>query len=152
MAALDRTTPISAMLAAGAVSHLAPLLAGVRGGVINLALIHRKSPVAVYGASPAPRPMVMLVGDDLDGSHGPEGFDHSDLIAAAKAASHVVVYSGAADPELYQLFVAAATLGRLVLVVETRTAHHEKWKRFLGRYAPRAALLDISPETAEGRA
>ncbi len=150
MDVLDRTALIDATLPSG-YEHLAPLLTAVRSGAINLALIRRKTPTAVFGASPDHRPFVVLVGDDRETSFGPDGFDGGDLIAAAKAASHVVVYSGAADPDFYQFFVIAATLGRLALVVETQPRHHEEWKRFLVRHAPNAALLDIAPP-AQGRA
>ncbi len=136
---------IDEALAANRLGHLAPIMEMVRDRGIGL-LRFRPGDSLAWGLNIAgSRSWVCVVGDDEATSGGPRAFDETSLIQAAQCATHACVYSGPADPRCYAMFAAAAALGGRVLLIETQIRHHAEWSRFVRRFAPEAAYLDVTP-------
>jgi len=90
-------------------------------------------------------PWVALVGDDRDRSQGPGAFNRPGLRRLARAASGVIVYSGAAEERVYLIAAGIAMLGGRVLMVETQIPHHAAWHSAVQGWAPKTPYLDVSP-------
>ena len=82
------------------------------------------------------RAAVVLIGDDLDRSMGPEGFHLPSVRRVIRACSAFMVVSSAPSADLYAATTAGAVGGKNVLIVETRPEHEIQWVSLIRKLAP----------------
>ena len=88
------------------------------------------------------RPTIILVGDDVEAAHGPDGFDRQSLRSLVQAAHLAVVVSCAALPVFYSAGAFVAAVGhRSALIVETRPAQELPWIAFIRSVCPEIPIL-----------
>lgn len=91
------------------------------------------------------RPLLFLVGDDLQEAKGPEGFDAITLRRVFDGAGHVVLNAADTNPAFYQLAVEFAVLGQKAVLIETRPDFQDDWLACVTQNAPEAGVTICSP-------
>jgi hypothetical protein len=98
-------------------------------------------------ARPSGRPSVILIGDDLACSTGPDGFHEESVRAALKDARFVGIV--ATEPLLY-IYNSAATCAardRLnAVIIETRIEHKDAWLALVQEMARDAGIAVSVPQ------
>ena len=82
---------------------------------------------------PAPRPWVVIIGDDPAEpatSLGPEGFHTGSVASLLQAAFDVTLISCEIMPEIYDRAAGLAAVGRSSVIIETRQEHEDAWTAF----------------------
>lgn len=74
------------------------------------------------------KPFVCIVGDDLDCSMGPAGFDGPSMDKMLKRTAAAAVISCEIIPWIYDRAAALAREGWSTVIVETRPEHEVPWK------------------------
>lgn len=130
--------------------HLLPIYSAVRDGRLAFAMVpqgarFRGIPDAALG-----KPLLTLIGDDLDDAKGPGCFDHKTLRRLLEGAGAVVLNAADARSAYYESAVDAAILsGGKAVLIETRPERESEWLRAIGRWAPAAAIVIITPDAAK---
>lgn len=126
-----------------AAPHLRAIWAATAAGVIGLGHI-----VAHAGAFrfTTDKPVVLIVGDDYDLSHGPAAFHRKSLRRFLRGAGAAAIVSGAPDPMPYGAALAGAILtGKNAVVIESREAHEPAWIALVKEAQPGLPLLVSTP-------
>ena len=130
----------------GSPRHLRPLLVAARDAGVRLCMVaqgrHRFDLPTRY-------PTVLLVGDDMHVSMGPDGFHRQSLRRFIRACRCAVIVSSAPLIEPYAAAAASAALGMNVILVETRLSHEQVWRSFIESERPDVSLF-ISTVKPEG--
>jgi hypothetical protein len=125
-------------------AHLAPIRAALASGQV-------KGGSWFPGDRPVPwrvmdGPAVILIGDDLAVSRGPTAFHQGSLKRMLKRASHIAIMAGMPIEIPYRAApLAAAASGKLVLLIECQETTEAQWHAWVRRWAPKAALLTVTP-------
>lgn len=126
--------------------HLRPLLVAARDGGVRLCLVaqgRRRFDL------PARYPTILLVGDDMHVSMGPDGFHRKSLRRFIRTCRCAVIVSSAPLIEPYAAAAASAAMGMNTILVETRLSHEQVWRSFIESEQPGVPLF-ISTVKPEG--
>ncbi len=138
---MDRVTLSAAVerVRRAGIYHHVPLLEAVRDGRIALVwLSGRDTPLSMRKLKCAPRPVIVLIGDDDDFPTGPAAW-----ISAPKAirwARRVVLHGAGGESWHYQAAVDTAEVVGRVLIIETNSTHLPAWGAALGN-KPRLTVV-----------
>lgn len=124
--------------------HLKPVLETVRDhGVGMLFVSQSMQPFRIPG--PPRKPAIVIFGDDLEQSVGPDGFHLPSVRRAIRACSEFAVVSAAPEPAVYAAMAAAVAVKRSnVLIVETRLEHEFQWVALIRKLAPRKHICILT--------
>jgi hypothetical protein len=121
-------------------AHLRPVIAAVRDCGVGMLFVQQG--VGAFRIPPKDkRPAVIILGDDMDVSRGPDGFHLPSVRRAIRGAAGFAVISSEATEAIYAGAAAVAVAGRRVLIVETRPAHEIPWVEMIQKLAPGRPLL-----------
>lgn len=134
------TALIDRALAGGVAPHLVPVLIAVRDHRVGMLTVPQGAEAFPFPPEDR-RKAVVLLGDDMDVSVGPNGFHMPSIRRLIRACGAFAVVSGAADPVVYAALTTAAIAGKHALIVETRLAHELQWVALIQKLAPRAPLI-----------
>lgn len=98
------------------------------------------------------RGAVVVVGDDVTISQGPAGFHLASLRKIVGRAAAWAVVAAKPPVELYSAAAALAKAGRIVVLIETETAHEAAWSDWMNKHGRRAAgkmLVTVNKEIYE---
>lgn len=117
-------------------AHLKPVLATVRDA--GMAFLFVPQGFESFGVPKrADRPTIVILGDDMDAAHGPEGFHAPSLRRIIRACKFFAVVSSAPSAELYGSIAALAGSARAsCLLIETRLEQEFQWVSLIQRLAP----------------
>lgn len=107
-------------------------------GIAFGGIIQDRSPFRI----PRDRPTLLLLGDDLDASHGPAGFHAKSVRRFVERCRYGVVVACSPETVLYATAasIVAATRGDVVLI-ETRPEHEADWVNRLREIKPGLPLM-----------
>lgn len=120
--------------------HLYPVLLAVRDHHVGMLFVGQDAGVFSIPKKHA-RPAVVLIGDDMEESIGPEGFHMPSMRRMIRACSAFTVVSSAPTPEIYALGTAPAVGGKNAAIIETRLAHEFQWVALIQKLAPGRPIL-----------
>lgn len=93
------------------------------------------------------KPLVAVIGDDIDKALGPAGFHRVALRKLINAADNAIILSAAPDPAIYATATAVAGITRRsVVLIETRPEQEIPWGEFIQKAAPSLPLLIVGVE------
>lgn len=137
----DQTVPADRLEAAArnVAPHLVPIFQAISSGCEVVFCGQEAGPFAL----PAGRPLIAIVGDDTTKALGPSGFHAESIGDLVRSATHGMIISGAAEPQLYSLAAMAAHMpgGAVVVLIETRLEAEIAWIELLQRAAPGVPLI-----------
>lgn len=88
------------------------------------------------------KPAIVLLGDDLEDCHGPDGFHMPSIRRAIRACSSFAIVSSAPQADAYEAIAQmAAATRRNVMLVETRLAQELAWLSLIQKLAPKRPIL-----------
>ncbi len=94
---------------------------------------------------PEGRPVVLIVGDDLDTAKGSRAFSGRSLRAFLPRCGAIAFVGSAALPTVYEQAARMARDGHTVAIIESQPEHEEAWLDLVDRIAPTAKLLVCRP-------
>ena len=137
-------------LVATAPDHLRPIYEAVRAGRCNFGFVPQ---LGGEFAFPCNKPVFALVGDDFDEALGPDAFDIDSLGGFIAGCVGAAIVAGAPPPALYAgLVVMAMSLGRNVVLVETRPEHEADWANLIQTVHPGLPTMISSPRSPSSAA
>ena len=120
--------------------HLAPLYEAARDFGCLLAMVPQG--VGPFDAPGADRPVIAVIGDDLDEALGPSAFDEQSLRRLLRGVRLAAVVACEPLPGIYAEAARHAVLLRKnVVIVETQPEHEIAWFNLIKLIAPDAAFL-----------
>jgi hypothetical protein len=129
---IDRA--VVAAAAAGA-EHMAELLRFVRRGAIALVQpVDRAALVSMSMLKRAPRPVLVVIGDDDYASTGPEGWACAKRLL--RWCRWVCIHASGAEVAQYRAIATATMLHCRGLLIETSSAQAENWAAALSAANP----------------
>jgi hypothetical protein len=152
VAKIDRNEFDRRAVAAGGPPHLEAVFAAIRSGNLTFVIVPQGSRYRSLPDNVTNRPLLFVLGDDMDTSRGPGAFDTKTLRRAFSGASRVVVHAAKAEPAHYAAAVEAAQRHGKCVVVETQPAHESAWLAIAAKFAPGAGVLVITPQVARYQA
>ena len=121
--------------------HLRSLLVAVRDHRVAFMFIPQNFDTFSIPAR-ADRPSIVLVGDDMETAHGPEGFHMPSLRRIIRGCSAFAVISSAPPTDLYAAMAAAtATKRKSTLLIETRPEQEIQWLALIQKLAPGRPIM-----------
>jgi hypothetical protein len=138
--------------AAGGPQHLEAVFAAIRAGRLTFVVVPQGSRYRSLPDNATNRPLLLVLGDDMDTSRGPGAFDTKTLRRALGSAGHVTVYAAGAEARHYATAVAAAQRHGKAVIVECQPHTESAWLAAAGRFAPGAGVLAITPNSARYQA
>lgn len=95
---------------------------------------------------PGGRPSIVLIGDDILCSLGPDGFHEESIRAALKDAAFVGIVATEPVPFIYNKAATFAARDRLnTAIIETRIEHKDAWLAFVQKMTPNAEIAVSVP-------
>jgi hypothetical protein len=128
-------------------AYMRPIMLAVRDAGVALCMVPQgEEPFD----PPTDRPTICLIGDDMHEAKGPRAFHQDSLRDFAKRCTCAVIVS--CEPLLvaYAAAAALASLGKDVIIVETRTEHEADWKSALDALNPDLYYILCLVESAGG--
>ncbi len=123
-----------------AAPHLRSILLAVRDYRVALMIVPQgPDPFAI--PAKADRAAVILIGDDMHRSTGPEGFHLPSVRRAIRACHAFVVVAGEPANDLYAGGTAVAVGGKHAMIIETRPEHEIQWVSMIQKLAPKRPLM-----------
>ncbi len=120
--------------------HLAPLYEAARDFGCLLAMVPQG--VGPFDAPGDDRPVIAVIGDDLEEALGPSAFDEQSLHRLLRGVRLAAVVACEPLPEIYESAAHHAVLLRKnVVIVETRPEQEIAWVNLIRSIAPDAAFL-----------
>ena len=141
--AIDRAVAAAATAGAG---HYAELLRAARRG--EIALVQPQDRAALMSMSMlkrAPRPVLVVIGDDDYQSTGPAGWASASRLL--RWSRWTCIHAAGAEVAQYRAIAAATTLHHRALLVETSSAYAESWAAALRAANPHPHGCIIIPRT-----
>lgn len=135
---------LTAAMARPNAQHLRPILMAVRDHGCGLLIEPQVKPAETLPVFdlPANRPVIVLIGDDMDDAFGPRGFHSKSLRRAVTAcAGATVISSGTLTPAYASAAMLAVMSRRSVILVETRLTQEQAWVNGLHRINPSLPVL-----------
>ncbi len=126
---------------AAAPEHLRPIILAVRDHRVGMLFVGQDAASFRIPNEPKRRAAVVILGDDMDKSMGPEGFHLPSVRRVICACRVFAVVSSAAPCDVYAAMGAAAVLGRNALIVETRLEHEFQWVSLIQKLAPGRPII-----------
>jgi len=120
--------------------HLFPLMVAVRDHRVGMLAVSQGQQAFPFPPDKR-RKAVVLIGDDMETSVGPDGFHAPSIRRLIRACGAFAVVSSAPNPVVYAAVATAAIAGRHALIVETRLAHEFQWVSLIQKLAPRRPLI-----------
>ena len=130
-------------------SHFRPVYEAVRDSGLAYTMIlpgqrqHRR-PKKLQG-----RPLLLIIGDDLELAEGPTAFNEKTLKWGLRGAASIIIHAAAPKAAHYAGAVEAALRFQKSVIIETRPSHEIEWLKFVGRHAPKTPHLIITPNSAQ---
>lgn len=126
-------------------AHLRPIMMAVRDCGVSLGIIGQD---AGPFSPPDNRPSILIIGDDLFTAEGPTAFHAKSLHRYFKRCRAAVIVSCEPMAAAYASAAAVASLGRDVVIIETRIECEEAWRQRLLASNPKVSLLvaTVRPE------
>ncbi|TZG25889.1 hypothetical protein [Sphingomonas montanisoli] len=118
--------------------HLRPILAAVRDHRAGMLFV---PPGRRAFQLPAGRPAIVMIGDDMDVSKGPDGFHGPSIRRAIKACRAFAVVACEPLAAAYGGVAGVAATGGNAMLVETRPEHEMHWIKLILELAPGKPLL-----------
>src|SRR5262245_3834948 len=123
-----------------------PLFAAVGGGCGLLVVVPGDD--RPFDLPPS-GPWLAVIGDDLDRSWGPSGYDQKSLRRLVQHVGCAAVVAAEPLPEAYAAVAAVVmTSGRPGLIVETRMRHEIEWLAFI-RENNQIPLINVTMATGQ---
>lgn len=122
-----------------AAPHLRPILVAVRDWRVGMLFVSQGSDAFAIPSSG--RAAVVMVGDDMHCSRGPDGFHARSLRRAIKACAAFGIIAGEPLTDVYTAVTAVAVGGRHSMIIETRPEHEIQWARLVQELAPKRPLI-----------
>ncbi len=120
--------------------HLAPLYEAARDFGCLLAMVPQGA--RRFDPPGADRPVIAVIGDDLDQALGPSAFDEKSLRRLLRGVRLAAVIGCEPLPQIYAEAARHAVLLRKnVVIVETRAEFEIAWVNLIKSVAPDAAFL-----------
>jgi hypothetical protein len=120
--------------------HLHPVLVAVRDYRVAMLFVPPGTETFTIPAKPT-RAAVVMVGDDMEQSVGPEGFHLPSVRRVIRACSAFTVISSEPTATLYALGTAPAVGGQNVMIIETRIEHEFQWVALIQKLRPGRPLI-----------
>lgn len=128
--------------------HWRPLMVAVRDAGVSLCVVSQGGEAF---RPPSDRPALVLMGDDMHTSQGPDAFHKSSLVRFVRRCSSAVIVASAPLVVAYAAAAAvAAGLRQNVIIVETRPEHEADWKAALDAIKPTLSFILCTVEPAGG--
>jgi hypothetical protein len=120
--------------------HLRPILHAVENYGVGLFMAVQAGPQ--FSLPACDRPLIILLGDDLERALGPDGFEAASLKAVVARAQRAAIVACEPLVEIYGAAAKTAALLRIdVLIVETQPDQEIPWVQYLLRARPGLGLL-----------
>ena len=121
--------------------HLQPLMVAVRDRRVALLFVSQNSAKFRIPAR-ADRPSIVLIGDDMQSAHGPNGFHLPSLRRTIRDCSAFAVVSCEPSLELYgSMASTAATVRKSTMLIETRPEQELAWISLIQKLAPGRSVV-----------
>lgn len=134
------TARLTAALAV-APDHLRPIILAVRDHRVGMLFVAQDAQPFWIPTEPKRTAAVVILGDDMEQSKGPDGFHMPSVRRAIRACQAFAVISSAPTADVYTSMGAAAVGGRNAMIVETRLGHEFEWVALIQKLAPRRPLI-----------
>lgn len=122
--------------------HLKPVFEAVRDFGAGLLIVTRQPGSFALPRGRAARPGIVLIGDDLYTSAGPDGFHFPSVRRAIRACSVFAVVSCEALPSIYAAVADTVAATRCNgMIVETQLQHELQWMELIQKLAPKKPLF-----------
>lgn len=116
--------------------YLHPIIEAVRDHGVAMLFVPQGREAFRIPAKPK-KPAIIMVGDDFDKAHGPEGFHLPSIRRAIRTCSSFAVVSSAAQPAVYAtIAVGVAMLRQDAMLIETRPEQEIAWIALIQKLAP----------------
>lgn len=116
--------------------HLRSLLVAVRDHRVAFMFIPQNFDTFRIPAR-ADRPSIVLIGDDMEAAHGPDGFHMPSLRRIIRGCSAFAVISSAPPADLYAAMASTTAMRRAsTLLIETRLEQEIAWVGLIQKLAP----------------
>jgi hypothetical protein len=130
---------------ANAPAHLQAILGVVRDLGVGMLFAGQGADAFRIPRETPRRPAIVMIGDDMEQSRGPDGFHLPSVRRAIRACSDFAVITAAPDPDVYAQIAIAAALGRTnAMLVETRIEHEFAWVALIRKLAPHRPLTVLT--------
>ncbi len=126
---------------AAAPEHLRPIILAVRDHRVGMLFVSQHAGSFAIPSKPKRRAAVVILGDDMDQSLGPDGFHLPSVRRVIRACRAFAVISSEAPADVYAAMGGIAVSGRNVLIVETRLGHEFQWVGLIQKLAPGRPLI-----------
>lgn len=116
--------------------HLRPIVKAVRDHDVDMAFARQQA--GPFRLPNEVRPVIIMVGDDMDSAMGPPGFHLPSIRRCIRGAHAFAVISGAPHPDVYTaLALAAVATRRNTMIIETRPEQEIQWVTLVQKLAPK---------------
>lgn len=122
--------------------HLVPIWRAVAEADVTFATVFQNEGRFTV---PVGRPVVLIMGDDLDTAMGPRAFSERSLRGFLPRCGAVAIVTSAASPEVYANAARMAVDGHTVAIIESQPDHEEAWTELVEEVVPDAKLLVCRP-------
>lgn len=121
--------------------HLRSLLVAVRDHRVAFMFIPQNFDTFRIPAR-ADRPSIVLIGDDMETAHGPNGFHMPSLRRIVRGCSAFAVISSAPPMDLYAAMASTTAIKRTsTLLIETRPEQEIAWVSLIQKLAPARPII-----------
>lgn len=120
--------------------HLHPVLLAVRDYRVAMLYVPQGTETFTIPAE-ATRATVVMVGDDMEQSVGPDGFHMPSVRRVIRACSAFTVISSEPTAAIYTLGTAPAVGGKNAMIIETRIEHEFEWVSLIQKLRPGRPLI-----------
>lgn len=123
--------------------HLVPIFEATASGVCILIQQPEKREFHL----PKARPSIVVIGDDLDTSRGPEAFHLRSVRRALAKAHSCYLMIGGPLPRAYVAAAVTAEAGLNVVIIESQPAEEASWLEFVNKHRrPGGTVIFATPK------
>ncbi len=124
-AAIEQTQP-----------YLRPILEAVRDHGAAMLFVPQGLDAFRIPAKPR-KPAIIMIGDDFEAAHGPNGFHMPSIRRAIRACSSFAVVSSAPQAQVYAIIAVTVAATRTnAMLIETRPEQELAWVELIQKLAP----------------
>ena len=117
-------------------AYLHPILEVVRDHGVAMLFVPQGTQAFRIPDQPK-KPAIILIGDDLEAAHGPDGFHMPSIRRAIRACSSFAVVSSAPQAAVYAtVAVGVAATRQHAMLIETRPEQELAWVGLIQKLAP----------------
>jgi hypothetical protein len=116
--------------------YLHPIIEAVRDHSVAMLFVPQGDEAFRIPSRPS-KPVIVIVGDDFDKAHGPDGFHLPSIRRMIRGCSSFAVVSSAAQPLVYATVAAVvAAMRQNAMLIETRPQQEIAWVQMIQKLAP----------------